>query len=145
MVAAWMRSLTVQVSRRAKERVKPHERAGKELELTAPIFNIQSYSNSRRAGHSCYRFCKRLPLLPLPVVRKPESNLSQPQLMTYLSKCVGCGACLQACPQGAICMEPGDGKMRAVTDRARCTDCGACEEVCPHAAREYCRETHDRP
>lgn len=107
----------------------------KNLELTAPIFNIQSYSIHDGPGIRVTVFVKGCPLRCL-WCANPESNLAQPQLMTYLSKCVGCGACLQACPQGAICMEPGDGKMRAVTDRTRCMGCGACEEACPHAARE---------
>lgn len=55
---------------RAKERVKPHERAGKESGTDRANLQYTVILDSRRAGHSCYRFCKRLPS-PLPVVRKP--------------------------------------------------------------------------
>lgn len=43
-----------------------------------------------------------------------------------LEKCTGCGACVEACPFGALALD-GD---RAVVDRALCTFCGACVEVC---------------
>ncbi len=42
------------------------------------------------------------------------------------SECVGCGACVNTCPFGAIEMK--DGKA-VITDA--CTSCGACVEACP--------------
>jgi electron transfer flavoprotein alpha subunit len=42
------------------------------------------------------------------------------------NKCVGCAACLGACPFGALEMASG---IAAVTDK--CTGCGACVEACP--------------
>jgi len=41
-------------------------------------------------------------------------------------KCVGCEACVSACPTEAIVMK--DGKA-FVTDA--CVDCGACVDECP--------------
>ncbi len=43
--------------------------------------------------------------------------------------CVGCGACVPACPFGVISMEDG----LAVIGEA-CTLCGACESACPYGA-----------
>ncbi|MDH7487927.1 MAG: electron transfer flavoprotein subunit alpha [Anaerolineae bacterium] len=40
--------------------------------------------------------------------------------------CIGCAACVAACPFGALRME----NDKAVVDD-KCTDCGACLEVCP--------------
>ena len=45
-------------------------------------------------------------------------------------KCVGCGACKEACPSEAI--EIKDGK--AVVDEDKCLSCGACEGECPQEA-----------
>ncbi|WP_371381578.1 FAD-binding protein [Sporomusa aerivorans] len=44
-------------------------------------------------------------------------------------QCIGCGACVGACPFGAIVME---GDKAVVTDA--CTVCGACVDVCPVTA-----------
>lgn len=44
--------------------------------------------------------------------------------------CVGCGACIDACPQQAIKM---DGDV-AVVDPALCVDCEACVSACPNNA-----------
>lgn len=42
--------------------------------------------------------------------------------------CVGCGACVPECPEGAL--ELG-GSGQVVVDAAKCTDCGSCISVCP--------------
>lgn len=43
--------------------------------------------------------------------------------------CVGCGACVETCPVGAIAL---DGT--AAVDADSCIDCGACEGSCPTGA-----------
>jgi len=44
-------------------------------------------------------------------------------------ECIGCSACVSACPFGAIVME--DSKA-VITDA--CTVCGACVDACPVGA-----------
>ena len=44
--------------------------------------------------------------------------------------CVGCGACVEACPAEAIKLE-GD-KAQVVEDS--CVSCGACADACPCSA-----------
>ena len=49
------------------------------------------------------------------------------------SKCAGCGACVKACPFGAIKI----GKNgKAIIDQDKCQNCGKCVEVCPFDAIE---------
>ena len=45
-------------------------------------------------------------------------------------KCQGCGACVPACPAGAISLL---GSVASV-DAGRCNGCGRCLEVCPQQA-----------
>jgi len=46
------------------------------------------------------------------------------------NKCVGCGACINICPAGAISLKNG----KAVIDQDKCTHCGKCFDVCPQEA-----------
>ncbi len=54
-------------------------------------------------------------------------------------ECVGCWACSNSCPIGAIAMsEDEEGFRYPVINAEKCVDCGACSNVCPslHSARE---------
>lgn len=46
-------------------------------------------------------------------------------------ECVGCGTCVEDCPEDAIVM---DDEEIAVIDADKCTDCGTCVENCPSEA-----------
>ena len=101
----------------------------------APVFNIQTYCIHDGPGIRDTVFVKGCPLRCL-WCANPESNAACPELMTYSSKCVGCGKCVPACPQGAISVGPYEEKYVAFTDRDKCTNCGECVEACLVAARE---------
>ena len=105
------------------------------LNLTAPVFNIQSYSIHDGPGIRVTVFLTGCPLR-CRWCANPESNLEKPQLMVYAAKCTACGRCIDACPRKAILPGMKDGKPCAVTLREKCTDCGKCAEICPNEARE---------
>ncbi|MDI6859030.1 MAG: 4Fe-4S binding protein [Methanocellales archaeon] len=42
------------------------------------------------------------------------------------NKCVGCGACVDECPKGALSLND----EIATVDDSLCDECGACIEVC---------------
>lgn len=109
-------------------------------ELAATIFNIQSYSVHDGPGIRVTVFLKGCPLRCL-WCANPESNLAAPQLMSYASKCVGCGKCVPACPNGAITIEEKNGRFISTTDRTKCTDCGVCTTACSIGAREIAGKT----
>ena len=105
------------------------------LDLTAPVFNIQSYSIHDGPGIRVTVFLKGCPLR-CKWCANPESNLAKPQLMFYAAKCTACGRCIDVCPEKAILPGMKDGKPVALTLREKCVDCGRCAEVCPSEARE---------
>lgn len=62
----------------------------------------------------------------------PESQSYRPDLVFYVDRCVGCGACVAACPHQAIQLVNG----KAKTNRQLCQGCGDCVAVCHYGARE---------
>ena len=44
--------------------------------------------------------------------------------------CLGCGLCVESCPQQAISLQAG----QAHIDQGRCNHCGLCLDVCPQGA-----------
>lgn len=62
----------------------------------------------------------------------PETHSGSRQLKTNYERCVFCGACLLACPEGAHTLQ---GRSHSV-DRTKCKACGRCAETCPGEALE---------
>ena len=47
--------------------------------------------------------------------------------------CIGCGVCVNVCPQGAVRLVDGD-RVHALVDQASCRGCGICAAECPSGA-----------
>ncbi len=58
-------------------------------------------------------------------------------------KCVGCNACVRACPatEANITKILEDGRFITSVNNERCIACGECVKVCNHGAREYIDDT----
>jgi len=59
----------------------------------------------------------------------PETQEPGPEIAFAEEHCLRCGACVQACPLGAIDLD-----SPARIDRRRCDRCGLCVEACPGPA-----------
>lgn len=53
------------------------------------------------------------------------------QKMIDKNKCISCGACISACPVGAISF---DENGKAQIDPNICIKCGTCQSICPVGA-----------
>ena len=95
------------------------------------VFDIQRFSLHDGPGIRTTVFFKGCPLSCW-WCHNPESQATAAELMWRDSRCIGCGACVAACAQGAIAWQ-GD---EPVTDRQKCTLCGACADACYAEARE---------
>ena len=60
-----------------------------------------------------------------------------------IDKCVGCNACVRACPVGDanIARMDAEGKLKIMIDDEKCIKCGACIRACSHSARSYIDDT----
>jgi pyruvate formate lyase activating enzyme len=97
---------------------------------TGLIFNVQKYSIHDGPGIRTTVFFKGCPLT-CPWCHNPESRGREAFLHYDRDRCLGCEACVGACPEGALSRN-GTG---IVTDAARCETHGSCAEVCPAEAR----------
>ena len=62
----------------------------------------------------------------------PESIRSKPQIQWIKTGCIGCGICVETCPERALTKTP-----KGVTiNRLLCTGCGLCTQECPTTAME---------
>ncbi len=95
------------------------------------ITNIQKFSIHDGDGIRTSVFFKGCPL-KCEWCHNPETQRYEREMQFDSGKCVGCGACVKACPNGALTMKDG----RPVLDGALCTLCGKCENFCPAGLRE---------
>lgn len=95
------------------------------------LFNIQRWSLHDGPGIRTTIFFKGCPLR-CRWCSNPESWSFDKELLFWPDRCVGCGACIAACPAGANRLEAG----LINVDRTACLHCGRCATVCSQAARE---------
>ncbi|MEN6509520.1 MAG: 4Fe-4S binding protein, partial [Smithella sp.] len=57
----------------------------------------------------------------------PESISPKPQIQWIQTSCIGCGICVETCPEKAL-EQISEG---IIINRSVCTGCGLCTEECP--------------
>ena len=94
------------------------------------IFNVQRFSLHDGPGIRTTVFLKGCPLR-CEWCHNPEGISPEPEVVIVANRCIACGACVTACPQGLADVRGGFSG-----DRADCAACGACVEACPSEARQ---------
>ena len=92
-----------------------------------------------RGGRAyCNFFC---PVGAVDALFSKVGDLLGGKRMRITHQCNGCGACRDACPTGAVRLEPG----RASIDQLSCVPCGGCATACPRHAVAYGGKTLPAP
>lgn len=104
---------------------------GWQVEASGWVFDLRRFSVHDGPGIRTAVFLKGCPL-HCGWCHNPESQRPDPQLLVREHRCLHCGACIAACPHGALRWQDD----RVATDPVLCQLCGACADACPAEARE---------
>ena len=93
--------------------------------MKAKIFEIKRFAVHDGDGIRTTVFFKGCPLRCV-WCHNPEGISGKAELAYFPHKCIGCGECVSACPNGAHTIEGGAHRFY----RKKCIACGRCEAVC---------------
>lgn len=100
------------------------------MSATGLVFDVQRFSLHDGPGIRTTVFLKGCPLA-CRWCHNPEGMSTAPEILVTPDRCIGCGACVEACPHS---LPSGiDGGWAASKDL--CEACGLCADACPTGAR----------
>lgn len=100
--------------------------------MLLPVTKIQRFSTHDGPGIRTTVFLKGCPL-HCAWCHNPETQSEKQQLFFVKQLCIGCGGCVQICPQHAHII---DAEGAHHFDPDRCRTCLACSNICPTKALE---------
>ena len=93
--------------------------------MTGIIFDIKKFAIHDGPGIRTTVFLKGCPLSCV-WCHNPESQDPKPVLAQFPRNCIGCGKCIQNCPQQGITR----GETQIIIPRDICLNCGTCTKEC---------------
>lgn len=95
-----------------------------------PVYYITSYTDLQGLGRAIEKGAREFN----PQGIRVDTRLPVRGILHVEDSCTMCGACVDACPNNALVVEEGGGRIALQYYHDKCVGCKICEKVCPHGS-----------